>query len=83
MFDPHCPLFPGYKIWPPAIKGRHPDPAPQSVSDLPRGIMSQPPLDCQDCSAQFPTFKIYLTHLLSKECGAEKTKVFSLSPCNF
>jgi len=28
------------------------------------------PVDCKECARQFPTFKVYIKHLLAKECGA-------------
>jgi len=30
-------------------------------------------VDCQECSRAFPTFKLYIKHLLAKECQAKKT----------
>ena len=32
------------------------------------------PVDCKECSRQFPTFKVYIKHLLAKECGAAQSQ---------
>ena len=43
------------------------------------------PVDCKECARQFPTFKVYIKHLLAKECGAAQSqrpsiKVICLPP---
>ena len=32
------------------------------------------PVDCKECARQFPTFKVYIKHLLAKECGAAQSQ---------
>jgi len=38
------------------------------------------PVDCKECSRQFSTFKLYIKHLLAKECGAAQKSPSKTSP---